>query len=170
MIESSVVASCVTSCRLAPVTMIDSGAPRASTRSMRLLPFFPPIRRVGSDRFLSQRCLDQGPVDALPSPSDALHLVILRQTRLPQAHQHPGLGPFEKAFVDRAGTTETLRRQRFPLTARAQNVHDRREYQTRILALATRSRRPRVVLLLVPSRSRWQQRLNPRPERIGDFP
>jgi phage-related protein len=29
--------------------------------------------------------------------------------------------------MDRAGTTETLRRQRFPLTARAQNVHDRRQ-------------------------------------------
>src|SRR3972149_3226524 len=170
MIESSVVAGWVTSCRLPAVTRIDGGAPRSSTRSIRLLPFFPPIRRVGPDRFLSKRCLDHGPVDALPSPSDALHLVILGQTRLPESHEHPSLCPFEKAFVDRAGTTETLRRQCLPLAARAQNVHDRRESQTRILALATRSRRPRVLLLLVPSRCWRQQRLNPRPELIGDFP
>src|SRR3970282_1534280 len=108
MIESSVIANCVTSCRLAPITMIDSGTPRASTRSIRLLPFFSPIRRVGSDRFLSKWRLEHGPVDALPSPSDALHLIILGQTRLPQSHEHPSLCPFEKAFVDRAGTSETL--------------------------------------------------------------
>src|SRR3989304_1567434 len=118
MIESSVLASCVTSCRLAPVTMIDSGTPRSSTRSIRLLPFFPPIRRVGSDRFLSKRCLDHGPVDALPSPSDALHLVILGQARLPESHENASLCPFEKAFVDRAGTTARRRRRRLPLAAR----------------------------------------------------
>src|SRR3972149_4901522 len=102
MIESSVVASCVTSCRLAPITMIDSGAPRSSTRSIRLLPFFSPIRRVGSDRFLSKGGFAHGPVDALPSPSDALHLVIPGQPRLPESQEHPSLCPFEKAFVDRA--------------------------------------------------------------------
>src|SRR3970040_627741 len=105
--------------------MIDSGTPRSSTRSIRLLPFFSPIRRVGADRFLSKRCLDHGPIDTFASPSDALHLIILGQTRLPESHEHPSLCPFEKTFVNRPRTTETLRRQRFPLTAGAQNVHDR---------------------------------------------
>src|SRR5450756_2225130 len=115
--------------------MIDSGTPRASTRSIRLLPFFAPIRRVGSDRFLSKRCLDHGSINTLPSPSDALHLIILGQTRLPESQEHPSLCPFEKTFVNRTRTTETLCRQRFPLTARAQNVHDRLEYKPRIFAL-----------------------------------
>src|SRR3970040_3008910 len=87
--------------------MIDRGAPRSSTRSIRLLPFFPPIRRVGSDRYLSKWCLDHGSVDSLPSPSDALHLVILGQARLPESHENVSLCPFEKAFMDRAGTTQT---------------------------------------------------------------
>src|SRR3989304_7570877 len=105
--------------------MIDSGTPRSSTRSIRLLPFFSPIRRVGSDRFLSKRCLDHGPIDTLPSPSDALHLVILGQSRLPQRLEHPRLRPLQETFVDRTGAAEAFSGQRPPLTAPAPHVHHR---------------------------------------------
>ena len=47
------------SCRLAPVTTSDKGTPLASTRRFRLLPFFPPVRGAGADRFLGQRCFPQ---------------------------------------------------------------------------------------------------------------
>ena len=47
----------LTSCRLAAVTMIDSGTPRASTSNIRLLPFFSPVRGVGPHRLLCQRRL-----------------------------------------------------------------------------------------------------------------
>ncbi len=40
---SSAGTSCVMSLRLAAITMIVSGTPRASTSNIRLLPFFPPV-------------------------------------------------------------------------------------------------------------------------------
>ena len=54
---SRVAASSLTSFRFAAVTMIDSGTPRASTNSILLLPFFPPVGGVGPDRLASHRCL-----------------------------------------------------------------------------------------------------------------
>src|SRR6218665_952262 len=39
MMAESTASSCVTSCRLAPVTMSDNGTPRSSTSRWRLLPF-----------------------------------------------------------------------------------------------------------------------------------
>ena len=57
--------------------------PRASTKRLRLRPFFPPIRGVRSHAFQRQRCLACCPVHALPAPGYALHLVVLGQSRLP---------------------------------------------------------------------------------------
>ena len=54
---SRVAANWVTSLRLAAVTMIDSGTPRASTSNIRLLPFFSPVGGVGPHRLLRQWCL-----------------------------------------------------------------------------------------------------------------
>ena len=79
MMASSTASICVTSCALAPVTTSDNGTPRPSTRRWRLLPFFSPIRRIGSDGLLSQRRLEHRPVKALPAPGDALQVVVLGQ-------------------------------------------------------------------------------------------
>jgi hypothetical protein len=57
--------------------------PRASTRRLRLRPFFPPIRRVGAHALPRQRRFARGPIHALPAPRDALHLVVLGQTGPP---------------------------------------------------------------------------------------
>ena len=43
----------ILSCLLAPVTTSDNGTPRPSTSKWRLLPFFSPIRRIGSNALLS---------------------------------------------------------------------------------------------------------------------
>src|ERR1019366_2081383 len=103
--------------------MIDSGMPGPSTNSIRLLPFFSPIRGVWPDRFLRQWGFHHSPVAALPAPGDALHVVVLGQPRLPQgmeesrALRHPPLPqrneksrrpPFPEALVYRPGAAEAL--------------------------------------------------------------
>src|ERR1017187_8027774 len=113
--------------------MIDSGTPRPSTSSIRLLPFFPPIRGVWPDRFLRQRGFHQSPVDALPAPGDALHIVVFGESRLPQNAKESRALPFQEAFVYRTGAAEPFFGQRLPLAARAQHIHDRFEYGARLL-------------------------------------
>ena len=60
--------TCVTSCRLAPVTTIDNGTPRSSTGICRLVPFFSPISRIWPYRFLCSRGFYHCSVDTLPCP------------------------------------------------------------------------------------------------------
>src|SRR5580765_6812525 len=91
---------------LAPVTTSDNGTPRPSTRRWRLLPFFSPIRGVGAHGFLCQWRLHHRAVDALPAPGDALHLVVLGQTRFPQSFEEACSLPFEEPLVDGACTAE----------------------------------------------------------------
>ena len=71
MMASSTAANCETSCLLAPVTTSDNGTPRPSTSKWRLLPFFSPIRRVGTYALLRHWRLHHRPINALPSPGDA---------------------------------------------------------------------------------------------------
>src|SRR3982751_6813792 len=99
MMACSTRSSCVTSCSLAPVTTSDNGTPRPSTSRCRLLPFFSPIRRVGTDSLLRQRRLEHGPVNALPSPGDALHLVVLGESCFPDGLEHARALPLEKSLV-----------------------------------------------------------------------
>src|SRR5450759_5406961 len=143
---SRTAASWLTSCRFAPVTMIDSGTPRPSTNRWRLLPFFPPIRRVWPDGFLCQRCLHHRPVDTLPSPRNAFTVVVLRQSGLPQGFEHAGFLPLEKALVNCARATEAFARQRLPLTARAQDVNDGLEHQARLFGFSSTTRFAHIVL------------------------
>src|ERR1017187_10615091 len=100
--------------------MIDSGMPRPSTNSIRLLPFFSPIRGVWPDRFLRQWGFHHSPVEALPAPGDALHVVVLGQPRLPQGMEESRALPFQEALVYRTGAAEGLLGERRPLAALAQ--------------------------------------------------
>ncbi len=74
---------CLQSLTFAPLTMSENGTPRPSTNRWRLLPFFPPIRRVRPDGFLCQWRLHHRAIHALPPPRDALHVVVLGQAGLP---------------------------------------------------------------------------------------
>src|ERR1019366_4003094 len=103
-----------TSCTLAPLPTHDRGTPRASTRRLRLRPFFSPIRGVRPHAFGCQRSLVHGPIDALPAPGDALHLVVFGESGLPQAKKKASALPSLKVCVNRAGTTE-FTRQGLPL-------------------------------------------------------
>src|SRR2546425_1421124 len=154
---------------LAAVTMSDNGTPRPSTSRWRLLPFFPPIRRVRADSFLRQRGLHHRPVDALPSPGDSFHLVVLGQPSFPQRLEKASLFPLEKALVNGAGAAKALLGQRLPLAARAQYIHDGFEYLARGLRRPTGAR----LAYVDPVRGRGtlrNQRLHALPELIRHHP
>lgn len=80
---SRTASSWVTSCRLAPVTMSESGTPRPSTNRCRLLPFFSPIRGIWPDRGLRHGCFQHRSVDTLPAPGDPFQVVVLGQANAP---------------------------------------------------------------------------------------
>ena len=168
-IALSTASSLLQSWTLAPLTTSDNGTPRPSTRRWRLLPFFPPVRRVWADSFLCQWCLHHRAIDALPSPRDTLHLVVFRQAGLPDCFKEARLLPFEKALVNGAGAAKALSRQRLPLTAGAQHKHDGLEH------LACRFRRPTCsrlanVLLARHQRALRDQRFHALPELIRYHP
>src|SRR5450631_847478 len=150
--------------------MIDSGTPRASTNSIRLLPFFPPIRGVWPDRFLRQRGFHQSPVHALPAPGDALHVVVLGQPGLPQDAEESSALPLQEAFVDCTRAAEALLGQRLPLAARAQYIHDRFEHRARTLWLASAARLAPEFLLAQASRPLRHERFDPPPKFVRYFP
>src|SRR5258708_38121824 len=169
MMDDKTASSCETSCRFAPVTTSDKGTPRPSTSRWRLLPFFPPIGRVTPDLLLCQRSLEQRPVNALPSPHDSLHLVVLRPSRRPDRVEHTRSLPFQEPLVDRARAAKALPWQRFPLAACSQHIHDGFEHQSRRLGLATTARFAHV-RLVSPTLSNRHQRFHSRPEVIGHDP
>ena len=105
----SVASSSFTSCALAPLATRDSGMPRASTSRLRLRPFFPPIRGMGTHTRLRQGCLAHAPIDALPAPGDALHLIVFGQPCLPEAKKKSCLLPALKMSMHRTGTAELAR-------------------------------------------------------------
>jgi len=167
---SSVWASSFTSCRLAPATISESGAPRPSTSRLRLVPFFPPIGRVISHGLLRQRRFALCPVQALPFPSDSRQVVILRQPSAPQAHKESFLLPWLKVMVNGAGAAETLG-ERLPLTTGAEHIDDGGKNLARRNRLAPAAR-PTVILASgsqarIALRQKW---FDARPERVGNFP
>jgi hypothetical protein len=76
MISSKTSSSWVTSCRFAPVTTSDNGTPRPSIRRCRLVPFFPPVGRIPTNRLPCQRSLHHGSVYALPFPHEKKHILF----------------------------------------------------------------------------------------------
>lgn len=90
-------------------------------------PFFP-VRRVRADSFLCQWCLHHRAIDALPSPRDTLHLVVIRQACLQDCFKEAHLLPFEKVLVNGAGAAKALSRQCPPVVACAQHKHDGLEH------------------------------------------
>ena len=91
-----------------------------------MLPFFPPIRRIGSDALDGQWGLDQGAIDALPLPGDAFHVVILGKACPPQIQKETRAVSLLKMFVDRTGAAKFFRKC-FPLAAGAKDIYDSRE-------------------------------------------
>ena len=159
-------------CRLAPVTTSDKGTPFASTRMFRLVPFFPPVRGVGSDRLLCQRRLEVAPIRRLPEPGDSLHFIVLGQTPLPKFREKSGIRPLLKLSMNhcRPNPLELLPGQCVPDDPCPKHVYDRREKQPmRVLGLATPARLAFVNHVRVARRPR-NQRLHQIPKLVGYFP
>ena len=168
-IASSTSSSLLQSWTLAPLTTSDNGTPRPSTSRWRLLPFFSPVRRVRADSFLCQGRLHHRAIDALPSPRDALHVVVFRQTSFPHGLKKSRLLPFEKAFVDGAGAAKALSGQCLPLAARAQHEYDGLEHLACRLCRSTSARFANV-LFVRHQRALRDQRLNTLPELVRNDP
>jgi len=156
------------SCRLAPLATNDSGMPRASTRRLRLRPFFSPVRGVRPHAFQRQRCFSCRPIDALPTPGDALHLVVFGQAGSPNLQEKALPMPVLKVCMHGARAA-ILFGQRLPLAASTKHVDDCREDLPRGHRLAPCSR---LALVVAPTRpfSRWDQRPNLVPQRIRHCP
>ncbi len=118
---SSVASSSFTSCTLAPLATSDSGTPRASTSRLRLRPIFSPVRGVGPYALLRQRRLAHASIDALPTPANAFHLVVLGQPCLPKTEKETSALPAQKVGMNRARTAE-LMGQCLPLATRTQHI------------------------------------------------
>jgi hypothetical protein len=101
-----------------------------------LRPFFSPIGGVRPNAFPRQRRLPHGSVDALPTPRDTFHLVVLGQTCSPELEKEALSLPPLKMPVDGAGRAK-FAGQGLPLATGAQYIHDGREDLTRLHGLAT---------------------------------
>src|SRR5450432_264524 len=166
---SNVIASSLTSCRLAPLTIRDSGTPAPSTNKLRLLPFFPPIRGVVAHRFLRQWRFALCPINALPFPSNPFHLVILGQTSLPQRQEKSLPAPALKMFVNRTGAAERLG-QRLPLASGPQHINNAGEDLPVAQRFAPTTGTPLVMLARPACRRFGNQGFDVLPEFIRNFP
>lgn len=160
------------SCTLAPVTTIDNGMPRASTRTCLLVPFFPPVRGVGSNGFLRQRCFDVRSVGGLPFPGDASEFVVFGKSLAPDLLKQSGPSPLLKARMQRrtAQSSELIAGKGFSNDPGAKHVDNPRE----VKPVATGRLLPTAGLSLV--RTGWisaclrQQCFDQTPEFIGYLP
>ena len=167
---SSTASSCVTSCLLAPVTIMDSGTPRASTRIWRLLPFFSPIRRIRSYSFLGERSLDRSSVNALPSPSDAFHLIVFSKPCTPKSQEKAFFQPYSEILVDRAGTAKALLGECLPLATCTQHEKDSFKHSPCIHRFSTASRLTLEDLVCWSLQALRNKGLRPLPELLGNLP
>lgn len=93
------------------------------------------VRRVGSGSIAALGCLHDRAVERRPLPVDATHVVVEPDELLKESSEDTGLRPRLESRVTGRSRSE-LRRQRLPLRAGPQAVHDAGQYR------AIRNRRP----------------------------
>ena len=98
--------------------------PAPSTNRLRLTPFL--ARSVGFSPvfFPPEGCLGHAPVHTQPVPIDALEVVVLEQSCLPQGQEHARHYPFLEAVVRRGAWAELGGIECFPLTTGAEYEED----------------------------------------------
>jgi hypothetical protein len=97
--------------------------PRPSTTTLRVLPFFPPICGIGADSFLGEGGFGLAPINALPYPGNALHLIIFHSSGLPEPEKDPRGLPLEKIAMNGARTAKAFFGQRVPLNPRPEDEY-----------------------------------------------
>jgi hypothetical protein len=145
-------------------------------QQMALAPLLPPPRPVGLGGgwvglkgLPRQRRFERGPVDALPSPSDPFHMVILVGPGLPHGLEHSGALPLEESLVNCAGTAKALFGRSLRLAPGAQHVHDCLEDLPRRLRWSSCTRLSQV-LFACSAPTHWDQRFDALPEIVGHNP
>jgi len=135
-----------------------------------LVPFFPPIRRVRSDRFAGQWGFDQGAICGLPFPGNAFQFVVFRQAALPEFQEKAGPTPFLKNPMGRGrANAEFFFGQSVPNQAGAEHVHERREDATWCGGFSSAAGFALVNFVRIPRLLR-DKRLHDRPKFIRNFP
>jgi hypothetical protein len=112
-----------------------------------------------------------GAIDTLPHPGNPFHLVVFRQTRLPEPQEESVTSPPLEMSVNGTATPEILR-QRLPLAACTQNINDGGKDLPRDDRLAPATRAPLIIALLptLPWIVLHQERFRLGPEFIRNFP
>ena len=134
-------------------------------QQMTLAPIFSPDPSGSPDGFLCQRRLHHCAVDTLPSPRNALQIIVLRQSGFPQSFEYAGLLPLQKALVNCARTAEAFGRERLSLATSAQYINNGLEYQACLFGFAPRAGFAHIIpgpLTLAPG----NPRLHPLPKRV----
>ena len=130
---------------------------------------FSPVGGILSDRFLSQRGFHHGAIDALPFPTDAFHLLILHQTRLPDLLENALFHPLLKVGMNGTGTAEALSGKGLPLNSGTGDIHNGFKDTPSRQGLSTASGFP-FIFFLCGAHGFGNQRFNQFPEIIGYFP
>lgn len=127
------------------------------------------IRRVRAAGLPCKGSLHQHVINALPAPGDAMHVVALCKTDLPERLEGTRLLPLQESLVHGAGAAKALGGQRLPLATRTQHVHDGVEHLSCRLG---RSSRPGLaqVILVRPHFGLRDQWLHTLSELIGHSP
>lgn len=135
------------SCLFAPLTTRDNGIPRPSTRMLRFVPFFSPIRWVRSNGFNRQRCLHHRSINALPSPGNAFHFIVFGQTLAPKLDKYTLSLPILKILVHRTAASIFTFWYGFPLATSAQYIHYCSKHHTGIHPLPSTTGAPFILAL-----------------------
>jgi hypothetical protein len=109
-----------------------------------------------------------GSIDALPIPGNALHRVILGQSRLPKPEEKSRPLPFLKMLMQGAGAAKRAG-QCLPLNAGAQHIDDARKDLSRCHGFAPAANAPPIGPAFI-ALSPWNQRFHFSPKLIGNFP
>jgi hypothetical protein len=105
----------------------------------------------------------------LPFPGDALHLVILGQTGMPEGQEETGTKPIPEVLVHGTGTAVLLLGQGLPLASGPEHIYDTLEDLARIDGFASTARPPLECPSLVPL-PLGNEGFYPFPEFIRYFP
>jgi hypothetical protein len=160
------------SCRLAPLTTSDKGTPRSSTSKLRFVPFFSPIRGVGTNGFSSKRRFNIRSVRSFPEPGDSFHFVILGQSSQPQIAEDTCRSPLLKLAVNscRSQPLKFLPWQGIPDNTGAQYVNNCGKIDPmRIFGFSASAWLAPVAFLIDSGRFR-DQWLDQSPKFVGDLP
>jgi len=147
---------------LAPAIANPMGTPCASVKTLRLTPRLDRSVGLGPLFFPTQGGLGHRAIQGLPAPAQFLAAIVFQQAPLPQLQKNTGLGPLLKPPVGGGTGTDAGGVQGIPLTAGSQHEKDAIHGLAGVHGGVMTTQRMRL--------AGRQQRLDLRPERIGNAP